>query len=153
MSEQSPQHTPPVEADFPWTPFKDEELDQSIPERFERQAQAFPERLAIRSRVRSFTYDRLNRTANRRARTILSMRGEGAETVALLIYMSGSKGKPKGVMRAHRNVLLEVRNLTNRQFTVDGQNPLRVANMTNRPTSCRFIYLAMAGDARAVSAA
>ena len=45
------------------------------------------------------------------------------------------------------------RNLTNRQFTVDGQNPLRVANMTNRPTSCRFIYLAMAGDARAVSAA
>ena len=196
-----------VEAVYPYTPYEDGEIDQSIPERFEKQVLAFRDRLAIGSPEQSFTYDALNQTANRLARKILSMRGRGVEAIALLfdhgasalaamlavlktgkfyvfldptypphrlsymladsganlvitdtknlpfvarlthgaqasvnldeldgslsghdldfhpssdelaalIYTSGSTGEPKGVMHTHKNVLVEVRNLTNAQ--------------------------------------
>ena len=194
-----------VDAAFPWTPITDDVLEQSIPQRFEKQAQAHPERLAIRSAEQSFTYDQLNRVANKLARTILSKRNGDAEPIgllfdhgagalaamlavlkagkfylvldpayppdrlsyaladsgaglivtddrnlplamrltggrvpsmnvdqpddrvaddnldahplpdalAMLIYTSGSTGNPKGVIHSHRNVMAEVRNLTN----------------------------------------
>ena len=35
------------------------------------------------------------------------------DALAMLLYTSGSTGNPKGVMHSHRNVLVEVRNLTN----------------------------------------
>ena len=72
-------HTPRVEAVYPYAPFGDEEIDQSIPERFEKQALAHPDRVAIGARERFFTFDGMNRTANRLARTILALRGEDAE--------------------------------------------------------------------------
>jgi hypothetical protein len=43
--------------------------------------------------------------------------------------------------------------LTNRRFTGDGQKQLRAADMTNLSPSSDFIFLAMAGNVRAVSAA
>ncbi|HEX2930779.1 MAG TPA: AMP-binding protein, partial [Candidatus Binatia bacterium] len=195
-------HVDPV---YPYTAFNDEEIEQSIPERFEQKVLDFRNRLAIGSPERSFTYDELNQTANRLARKILSLRGERVEAVALLfdhgasilaamlavlktgkfylvldptypadrlaymiadsgaeliitdrrnlsfaarltkdgketlnldnlddslssenlgfhpspdalamlVYTSGSTGQPKGAMHSHKNVLVEVRNLTN----------------------------------------
>ncbi len=38
-------HAPRVEAVHPYTPFGDDELDQSIPERFEKQVLIHPDRL------------------------------------------------------------------------------------------------------------
>jgi len=65
-------------------PFTDDQIEQSIPECFEQQVRAAGDRLAIKSAERSFTYAELNQTANQLARKILSLRGEGAEAVALM---------------------------------------------------------------------
>ncbi len=67
-----------------FVPFRKEDVEQSIPDRFESNARAHPERLAVKSRRHAVTYSELNRHANRIARRILFERGEGEETVALL---------------------------------------------------------------------
>jgi amino acid adenylation domain-containing protein len=74
----------PFDPVHPHVPFTDDEIEQSIPERFEQQVRAAGDRLAIKSPERSFTYVELNQTANRLARKILSLRGERAEAIALM---------------------------------------------------------------------
>lgn len=185
--------------------FGDDEIEQSIPQRFEQQVHAGGNRVAIKSDREVYTFDSLNRTANRLAREILTRRGSASEPIALLfdhgaavlvaimavlkagkfyvaldasyprdrlkymlqdsgaklivtdpnnsavvreicgdtldvldfmnpgvtladhnlsvlakpdslallLYTSGSTGQPKGAMHTHRNVLVDVRNLTN----------------------------------------
>ncbi len=66
-------------ADFP-----DEETEGSIPDRFERMARRYPERVALEGRVRPLTYRELNAAANRVSRAILARRGTAPEPVALL---------------------------------------------------------------------
>jgi non-ribosomal peptide synthetase component F len=51
--------------------FKKEEIEQSIPDRFERQVARYPDRIAVKTRGHTFTYDELNRAANRVAHAIL----------------------------------------------------------------------------------
>lgn len=65
--------------------FSREETDQSIPERFEKIAQKYPDRLAVKTKNHSLTYNDLNSAANRMAHTILSQRGRKNEPVALLM--------------------------------------------------------------------
>src|SRR5712692_1074509 len=52
--------------------------------RFEQQVRRYPDRLAVKTRYHELTYEALNAAANRVARTILALRGEGEEPVALL---------------------------------------------------------------------
>jgi amino acid adenylation domain-containing protein len=66
-------------------PFPTEAIDQSIPELFEKQARAYPNRLAVRTRHHVFTYDELNRAANRLAHAIVGQHGRKEENVALLL--------------------------------------------------------------------
>jgi non-ribosomal peptide synthetase component F len=70
--------------------FKKEEIEQSIPERFERMVRKFPERIAIKTKNRQVTYAELNQAANRVAQAILAQRGEVQEPIALLL----PKGAP-----------------------------------------------------------
>ena len=68
--------------------FPPEEIEQSIAERFEKQAAAHPDRIAIRSGGRSMTYAELNAAANRLGRAILDAAGE-ADRVVLLFEQGG----------------------------------------------------------------
>ena len=63
---------------------KAEEVQQSISSRLEEQVRKYPNRLAVKTRTQEFTYDELNKAANRIARAILEQRGEGQETIAVL---------------------------------------------------------------------
>ncbi|MCX6048596.1 MAG: hypothetical protein NT075_26125, partial [Chloroflexi bacterium] len=47
-----------------WTPFAPEEIQQSIPQRFERIAARFADHLALKSPGYELTYQKLNRLAN-----------------------------------------------------------------------------------------
>ncbi len=64
--------------------FRTEEIEQSVPDRFEQQVRKYPDKLAVKSGSHQFTYDELNRIANRVAWAILDQRGEGEEPIALL---------------------------------------------------------------------
>jgi amino acid adenylation domain-containing protein len=68
--------------------FAEAEAEQSVPEMFEKQADKFPDRIAVRTASREFTYDALNRTANRIAQAILAADAEGEHRVALLLEQS-----------------------------------------------------------------
>ena len=50
--------------------FNKEEIEQSIPERFEKIVRMYPDRLAVKSEKHSLTYDQLNKAANRIAQKI-----------------------------------------------------------------------------------
>jgi amino acid adenylation domain-containing protein/non-ribosomal peptide synthase protein (TIGR01720 family)/FkbM family methyltransferase len=66
-------------------PFEEEEVEQSVPARFEQQVRRFPDQLAIKSQRQELTYRELNAAANRVAHAILAQRGEGEEPVALFL--------------------------------------------------------------------
>jgi amino acid adenylation domain-containing protein len=65
--------------------FENEETEQSIPQRFEQQVRRYPDRLAVKTKSRQLTYAALNKIANRVARALLAQRGEGPESIALLL--------------------------------------------------------------------
>jgi amino acid adenylation domain-containing protein len=65
--------------------FREAEIEQSIPDRFEQQVAKYPDRIAVRSKTITFTYDALNKLANRMAHAILNRCGQGAEPIAVLL--------------------------------------------------------------------
>ena len=70
--------------------FEEEETEQSIPQRFEQQVSRYPDRLAVKTKNHQLTYAALNKFAKRVARTLLAQRGEGAESIALLLEHDAS---------------------------------------------------------------
>jgi amino acid adenylation domain-containing protein len=64
--------------------FRKEEIEQSIPDRFEQQVAKYPGRIAIKTRNCTLTYDAVNSTANRVAWAILKQSRRAEEPVALL---------------------------------------------------------------------
>jgi len=65
--------------------FRKEQLEQSIPDRFEQIVSKYPDRVAIKTTTHAVTYDELNRAANRIARAILAKQEEETGSIALLI--------------------------------------------------------------------
>ena len=64
--------------------FLKEEIEQSIPARFEKIVRRFSDRLAVKMGDHALTYDELNQTANRIARRILECQGLKQESVVVL---------------------------------------------------------------------
>lgn len=58
-----------------FVPFERSEIEQSISTRFEKQVAHDPNHLAVTTNEHAYTYDQLNRAANRIARTILERYG------------------------------------------------------------------------------
>ncbi len=65
--------------------FPREEIEQSIPRRFEKIARLYPDRVAVKTNKRALTYDDLNNAANLVAAAVLERADEGDEPVALLL--------------------------------------------------------------------
>jgi non-ribosomal peptide synthetase component F len=66
-------------------PFPKEEIEQSIPARFEQQVRRYPKRLAVKTRSHALTYEALNRAANQVTDLIIARRALGEDPVALLL--------------------------------------------------------------------
>ncbi len=66
----------------PFTRFKKEDIEQSIPARFEQMVEMFPDRLAVKTQDQELTYRELNQAANRVAHAILAHRGNCEEIIA-----------------------------------------------------------------------
>ena len=69
----------------PFVEFKKEEVEQSIPARFEQRVVKYADRIAVKTRNHTLTYGALNKMANRLANTILTHRGEKEEPIALFL--------------------------------------------------------------------
>ena len=52
--------------------FSKEKVEQSVPDRFEQQVAKYPDRIAVKTKNFSLTYDALNKTANRLAHAMLA---------------------------------------------------------------------------------
>ena len=65
--------------------FRKEEVEQSIPSRFEQMVRKYPDQVAVKTRNYTLTYDALNKAGNRVAHAILNACGEGNEPIALLL--------------------------------------------------------------------
>jgi non-ribosomal peptide synthetase component F len=64
--------------------FPEEDVETSIPARFEKMVRAHPDRLAIKTPEDELTYDELNRAANRVAHKLIDLQGRESTPVALL---------------------------------------------------------------------
>ncbi|MFV1979877.1 MAG: amino acid adenylation domain-containing protein [Rhodothermia bacterium] len=64
--------------------FRKEEVEQTIPDRFETQVRRVPEQVAVISGGSSLTYEALDLASNRLAHAILDRCGDGVEPIALL---------------------------------------------------------------------
>ena len=81
--------------------FNKQEINQSIPARFEQQVSKYPDRVSVKTAGLQFTYLELNQFANRIARAILARSGRSAEPVGLLIQQGAPLiGAILGVLKA-----------------------------------------------------
>lgn len=66
--------------------------------------------------------------------------------LAMILYTSGSTGRPKGVMHTHRNVLADVRNLTN-EWCISAHDRWLLHTSVSFANSVRTIYGALLNGA------
>ncbi|HEV8344582.1 MAG TPA: AMP-binding protein [Candidatus Binatia bacterium] len=83
-SAQPSSQTRRVSPTNPFIEFHNEEIEQSISDRFEQQVARYPDRIAIKTGSCTLTYDALNKAANQVAWAILAKQGKANEPVALL---------------------------------------------------------------------
>src|SRR5438105_7723506 len=81
--------------------FNEEEIEQSISARFEKQVEQYPDRVAVQTSTGTLTYEALNQGANRIAHALLQRRPPGQEPIAFLLEDSVTQiFTPLGVLKA-----------------------------------------------------
>jgi amino acid adenylation domain-containing protein len=84
-----------------------QEGEQVTPRRFERQAAQYPNRIAVKTTREVFTYDQLNKAANRAAQAIAAQRGREQEPVAILLESNAQAIIAMlGVLKSHKFYVL-----------------------------------------------
>jgi amino acid adenylation domain-containing protein len=73
-----------------FVPFLREDVEQSIPERFEKQVARYPHHVAVKTRNKQLTYTNLNQAANQLAQAILGGHLQENEPVAILLEQDTS---------------------------------------------------------------
>ncbi|TMA10263.1 MAG: acyl-CoA synthetase [Deltaproteobacteria bacterium] len=64
---------------------KKEEMEQSVPARFERMVRLYPDRTAVKTRTHEITYEALNRSANSVAHALIAQHEKREQPIALLL--------------------------------------------------------------------
>ena len=122
-----------------FVPFRREEIEQSIPSRFEQQVRLYPDRLAVKTPQHAWSYDELNRVANRVAHAILARDGNGRTPVVLLIEQSAPLiAAHLGVLKAGKIfVVLDPSHPSSRlaQFVEEAQPTCMVTNAAHLETA------------------
>lgn len=72
----------------PFVRFPKEDIEQSIPSRFQQQVQRYPDRLAVKTTTHELSYAQLDKDSDRVGRALLATMGEPACAVALLLEQS-----------------------------------------------------------------
>jgi len=81
--------------------FPKEEIEQSVPERFEKIVARCPHRIAVKAKNKALTYEQLNKMANRVGHAILAQGGRRKEPIALLLETGAPiMGAILGVLKA-----------------------------------------------------
>lgn len=70
--------------------FRKEEIEQSIPERFEKTVSSYPDRVAVKTHGATLSYAELNNVANHIAQRVLTEAEEGNIPVAMLLEHGAS---------------------------------------------------------------
>ena len=87
--------------------FTKEDVEQSIPERFERTVRMHPDRITVKAGHQVVTYAELNALANRVAHTVLAEWGSEAQPVGILSEKGvGQLASMLGVLKAGKFVVL-----------------------------------------------
>lgn len=74
----------------PYVEFGKDEVEHSIPQRFEKIVKAYPDRVARKTKTRVWTYESLNSAANRIAERIWNETPTGNEPVGILMERGAS---------------------------------------------------------------
>ena len=87
--------------------FTGEEIEQSIPGRFEKIVRKHPGRLAVKARTCSLTYAALNHAANQIAHSIVIQRGMAEESIGCLLNPGAARAAAMlGVLKAGKIYVL-----------------------------------------------
>jgi amino acid adenylation domain-containing protein len=87
--------------------FKEEEVEQTIPQRFEKIVRQYPNRIAFKATHQGSTYLELNAMANRLAWALLARQGKKTELIALLLEKDVAQiAAMLGVMKAGKFFLI-----------------------------------------------
>ena len=119
--------------------FTKQEIEQSIPERFEKIVRLYPNRPAVKTSTDNLTFDQLNNAANRVTKAILRAGGEKPEPVVLLF----EQGVPAivailGVLKAGKFYVPLDASLSlgrSRDILADSTANLIVTNTKSLPTA------------------
>jgi amino acid adenylation domain-containing protein len=127
-----------------FTELQPEDIEQSVPKRFEKIVATYPDRIAVKTRNHQLTYDELNNTANRVARTILDEGGEKQGQIALLLEHDAPMiAAILGVLKARKiYVPLDPLHPLSRTTYIlqDSQAGLMVTNKKNLALAKRLVH-------------